>query len=172
VATEYVQLAQRWIETSGIDASVLRSYGATEVLPPEDADAIIDNTASGATLAANGLRIVGELMRSSTRLYASRAALEDQQKRERIERFVVLVRSVLEARDRVMLELNVPAASLEAVVAALPCMREPTVSRLSSGGGFAVKTAVRRSELPEVIPVVRGLGGTDLIVTRPEQIVI
>jgi len=172
IATEYVQLAERWIASRGIEASVLRSYGATEVLPPEDADAVIDNTATGATLAANGLRIIDELMRSSTRLYASRAALEDAGKRERIERFVMLVRGVLEARERVMLELNVPAEALEAVVAALPCMREPTVAQLSSGGGYAVKTAVRRRELPEVIPMIRGLGGTDLIVTRPEQIVI
>lgn len=171
VATEYERIGRAWIERMGLDATLLRSYGATEVLPPEDADCIIDNTATGATLAANGLVVIDELMVSTTRLYASRAAMDDPAKRERIERVGLIVRSVLEARRRVMVEVNVPADRLDAVVAVLPCMREPTISMLSSHSGYAVKAAVPRDRLPEVIPLVKRLGGTDLVVTRPEQIV-
>ncbi|MEQ9094722.1 MAG: ATP phosphoribosyltransferase [Phycisphaerales bacterium] len=171
VASEYERIARAWIKERGLDATLLRSYGATEVLPPEDADCIIDNTATGATLAANGLVIIDELMTSSTRLYASRAAMEDPRKREQVQRIGLIVRSVLEARQRVMIEINVPAEKLDAVVGVLPCMREPTVSALRSQSGFAVKAAVRRSELAEVVPMVKQLGGTDIVVTRPEQIV-
>ncbi len=171
VASEYVRIAQSWIQANGLDASLIASYGATEVLPPEDADCIIDNTATGATLAANGLTIIDEIMLSSTRLYASRAAMESAEKRERIERFAMLLRSVLEARQRVMLELNVSQGCLDAVVEELPCMREPTISQLRSESGFAVKVAVRRSELPVLIPRLKQLGGTDIVVTKPEQIV-
>lgn len=171
VASEYVRITQSWIQTKGLDASLIASYGATEVLPPEDADCIIDNTATGATLAANGLTIIDEIMVSSTRLYASRSAMESAEKRERIERFAMLLRSVLEARQRVMLELNVSQGCLDAVVEELPCMREPTISQLRSESGFAVKVAVRRSELPILIPRLKQLGGTDLVVTKPEQIV-
>lgn len=171
VASEYEQIAQAWIGERGLDATLLRSYGATEVLPPEDADCIIDNTATGATLAANGLMIIDELMTSSTRLYASRSAMSDPAKRAQIERVGLIVRSVLEARRRVMIEINVPADRLDAVVGVLPCMREPTVSALRSQSGFAVKAAVRREELAEVVPLVKQLGGTDIVVTRPEQIV-
>ena len=92
----------------------MHSYGATEVFPPEDADCIVDNMATGETLRANGLVVVDELMRSSTRLYANAHALEREAKRERIERLVLLLRSVLDARQRVMLEVNVPADRLEA----------------------------------------------------------
>ncbi|MEQ8317060.1 MAG: ATP phosphoribosyltransferase [Phycisphaerales bacterium] len=171
VASEYEQIARAWIQERGLDATLLRSYGATEVLPPEDADCIIDNTATGATLAANGLVIIDELMTSSTRLYASRAAMDDPAKCEQIERVGLIVRSVLEARRRVMIEINVPADRLDAVVGVLPCMREPTVSALRSQSGYAVKAAVRREELAEVVPLVKQLGGTDIVVTRPEQIV-
>lgn len=171
VASEYEALARRWIESRGIEARLLRSYGATEVLPPEDADCIVDNTATGSTLAANGLRIVDELMRSSTRLYASRASMDDPRRRDPIERFALIVRAVLEARGRVMVEVNVPAEALDRVVAALPCMREPTVSPLRSSSGFAVKSAVPRSDLARVIPEIKRRGGTDVIVTSPEQIV-
>lgn len=171
VASEYERLARRWIEQRGLRAKFLRSYGATEVLPPEDADLIIDNTATGSTLEANGLEVVDEVMRSSTCLYANPAVLEDPGKRQRIDDFVLLLSSVLEARRRVMVEVNVDKERLEVILEALPCMREPTISPLAGGGGFAVKAAVLRTELPEVVPRIKGLGGTDVVVTQLGQIV-
>jgi ATP phosphoribosyltransferase len=171
VATEYVNLTKRWIEERGLDADLIRSYGATEVLPPEDADCIVDNTATGATLVANNLRIIDDLMVSSTRLYASKAAMENSAKRERIEEFALLVRSVIEARLRVMLEMNVSQEELASVIEVLPCMRQPTVSPMHNSAGFAVKVAVIRDELPVVIPAIKAAGGTDIVVTKPVQIV-
>ncbi|MCC6527051.1 MAG: ATP phosphoribosyltransferase [Polyangiaceae bacterium] len=171
VASEYERLTRAWIARRGLDAAFVRSYGATEVFPPEDADCIVDNTSSGATLRANGLEIVDELMRSSTRLYAHPHALEDTGKRRAIEDLVLLVRSVLEARKRVMLEVNVSAADFAAVIAVLPCMRQPTVSELAGSGGFAVKAAVPRARLPELVPLLKSKGATDIIVSRLDQIV-
>jgi len=171
VASEYVNLTQRWIDARGYNARLIRSYGATEVLPPEDADCIIDNTATGATLEANNLRIIDELMVSTTRLYASKNAMENPIKREQIERYTLLIRSVLEARVRVMLELNVSNENLAGVIEVLPCMRTPTVAPMHNDDGFAVKVAVPREQLTQVIPLIRQRGGTDIIVTNPAQIV-
>lgn len=171
IASEYEGLTRCWVARRHIDARVVRSYGATEVFPPEDADCIVDNTATGGTLAANGLTIVDELLRSSTRLYASRSAWERPAWRARIEDLALVLGSVLEARRRVMIEVNVVASVLDAVVAVLPCMREPTVSRLHGDAGFAVKAAVPRSALARLIPLVRSLGGSDLVVTDISQLV-
>lgn len=171
VASEYESLATEWIRRRGLDATFVRSYGATEVFPPEDADCIVDNTATGATLEANGLAIVDEVMRSSTRLFAHRSALEDPEKKATLDHLVLLLRSVLEARRRVMLEVNVGPNELEAVVDALPCMREPTISPLHGNAGFAVKAAVPRDDLPRVVLAVKRAGGTDIVVTSLAQIV-
>jgi ATP phosphoribosyltransferase len=171
VASEYERLTRGWISASGSCAEFVRSYGATEVFPPEDADVIVDNTATGATLEANGLAIVDVLMRSSTRLYAHRAALDDPVRRRFIENLVLLINSVLEARRRVMLEVNASAACLDAVVAVLPSMRQATVSRLFGDTGYAVKAAVPRELLPQVIPAVKAAGGTDVVVSMLSQIV-
>jgi ATP phosphoribosyltransferase len=171
VASEYERLTTQWIENRGLDARFVHSYGATEVFPPEDADLIVDNTATGSTLQANGLEIVDELMSSSTRLYANVDALEDAGRREAIERLVLLVASVLEARKRVMVEVNVSAERLDAVLEVLPCMRQPTISTLAGDEGFAVKAAVPRDQLPEVIPRLKARGGSDVVVTRLAQIV-
>jgi len=171
IASEYERITREWIAQAGLDAEFVRAFGATEVFPPEDADCIVDNTASGSTLFANGLEVVDELMSSSTRLYAHPAALDDPGRRELIERFVLLLGSVLEARRRVMLEVNVTGENLEAVVSALPCMREPTIAPLHGEAGFAVKAAVPREELPGVIPEIKARGGTDIVVTQIAQIV-
>jgi ATP phosphoribosyltransferase len=171
VASEYERMARRWIDAKKVCAEFVRSYGATEVFPPEDADVIVDNTATGATLDANGLAIVDVLMPSSTRLYAHRAALDDPTRRRYIDDLVLLINSVLEARRRVMLEVNASAACLEAVVAVLPSMRQATVSRLFGDTGYAVKAAVPRELLPQVIPAVKAAGGTDVVVSALSQIV-
>lgn len=171
VASEYERVTRRWIERLQLDARLLRSYGATEVLPPEDADCIVDNAATGSTLAANTLTVIDELMTSSTRLYASRAAMDDPRTRGAIERFAMLVESVLDARMRAMVEVNVPADALDRVIEVLPCMREPTVAPLRSSTGYAVKAAVPRAQLARIIPAIKERGGTDIIVTTPEQIV-
>lgn len=171
VASEYRALTQRWIAAQGLDARFVYSWGATEVFPPEDADCIVDNTATGATLVANGLEIVGELMRSSTRFYAHPGALRDPAKKALVDQFVLLLGSVLSARKRAMLEVNVSAECLEAVCAALPCMREPTISPLHGGAGYAVKAAVPRGDLPRLIPELKARGGTDIVVSALGQIV-
>ncbi|MGP1272501.1 MAG: ATP phosphoribosyltransferase [Phycisphaerales bacterium] len=171
IAAEMPSLASRWIESRGINATVVRTYGATEVFPPEDADCIVDIAASGDTLRANGLEVIDTIMSSSTRLFASRTAYEDTLKRAAIDRMVVLLRSVLEARRRVMLDLNVASEALDAVVEALPCMREPTVSPLRGSSGYAVRAAVPRDRIAEIIPQLQARGATDLVVSRPTQIV-
>lgn len=171
VASEYEGITRRWIASSGIEAEFVRSYGATEVFPPEDADCIVDNTATGSTLRANGLSIVDEVMRSTTRLYANKRAMDDQTRRERIEWFAMLCQSVLEARRRVMLEVNIDADRLESLIEILPAMKEPTVSKLMGDAGYAVKIAAPRSDLPSLIPAIRARGGTGIIITQPSQIV-
>ena len=171
VASELERITNRWIARRGLQATFLRSFGATEVYPPEDADCIVDVVATGATLKANGLQIVDELMTSSTRLYANPAVLADPRRRARTEDLVMLLRSVLEARKRVMVEVNISRERLEEVVAILPCMREPTIAALHGEHGYAVKVAVPRGELPGLIPRVKALGGTDIVVSKLSQIV-
>ena len=171
VASEYERLTRGWIAEQGLDASFVHSYGATEVFPPEDADVIVDISATGETLAANGLVVVDELLRSSTRLYASPEALDSPGKKAAIDGLVLSLRSVIEARDRAMVELNVSREDLDSVIAILPSMREPTIASLHGGDGLAVKAAVPRSDLPALIPLLKERGATDIAVSRLEQIV-
>ena len=171
VASEYPALASRWIADNQLDAEVVQTFGATEVFPPEDADCIMDNTATGSTLRANGLQIIDEVMTSSTRLYASKDAMENDVLRSRIEDFTMLIQAVLQARQRVMMDLNVAQENLETVVAFLPSMRTPTVSPLSDSGWVAVRAAIPRKELAQIIPKLKSAGACDIVTTAAEQLI-
>jgi len=172
VATEYVRMAEEWLEKRGYDYRILRTYGATEVFPPDDADMIIDNTASGRTLRDNGLKIIDTLMESSTKFAASPAAMADGGKRRRIEELAMLFRAALDGRDRVMLEMNVPKAAFAEIAAGLPAMRSPTVAPLYGDEGFAVKIAVRKAEVPAIIPRLKKLGAVDIIEYALRKVVV
>ena len=163
VATEYVNLAKTWLDAGGFDYRVVRTYGATEVFPPDDADMIIDNTSTGQTLRDNGLRIVATIMESSTRFVASNAALAGREKRSRIEELAMLFRAVLDGRERVMLEMNVPKDVFPGLVTSLPAMRSPTVAPLYGDSGYAVKIAVKKSEISDLIPRLKRLGAGDIV---------
>ncbi len=171
-ASEYENLARRFLDRQKLRYEFIRTYGATEVFPPDDADLIVDNTSSGRTLRAHQLKVVEVLLESSTRLVAGRAALAVPAKRERIEELVLLFRSLLDARKRVMLEMNVPGDMLDELVALLPCMRSPTVARLFGGQGYSVKTAVYRCEVAELLPRLKRFGASDILEYEFRKVVL
>jgi len=163
VATEYEKLARDYLSANGYDFAIIKSFGTTEVFPPDDADAIVDNTSSGTTLRENGLDILATILKSSTRFVASKKAWADPAKSERIKELATVFKSILEAESRVMLEMNVPKDRLDDIVAVLPCMRAPTVSPLFKDSGYAVKAAVPKKQTGLLIPKLKKLGATDIL---------
>lgn len=172
VATEYVNIASRWLESRGYKYRIVRTYGATEVFPPDDADMIIDNSSTGQTLKDNGLRIVDTILKSSTLFAASRGALADPQKNMLLERLTMLFNSVLDARERVMLEMNAGEENFAELVRILHCMRSPTVSRLYGENGYAVKVAVPRKDIPDLIPKLKLAGAVDIVEYELKKVIV
>jgi ATP phosphoribosyltransferase len=163
VVSEYENIAREYLDRENYDYVFLRTYGASEAFPPDDADMVIDNTETGQTLDEHNLVPVAQIMESSTRFIANQNSLDDPWKREKIEQLKLLMTAVLDARDRVMLEMNVPKDRLEEIVKVLPCMRAPTVATLHADQGYAVKIAVRKSETPRLIPFLKKIGATDIL---------
>jgi ATP phosphoribosyltransferase len=163
LATEYVRLAGGYLKKKNIRAYLLRTAGTTEVYPPDDADLIVDNTATGSTLRANGLEILDTLMTSSTCLIANRDSLKDPWLRRRAEDLGMLLTSVLLARRKVMLEMNVADAHLDKVLKILPAMKAPTLQPLAGGQDFAVKTVVEKEAVAGLLPRLKKLGVSDIV---------
>jgi ATP phosphoribosyltransferase len=163
VHTEYPELTRRFFAKHGIDADVQLSYGATEAKVPDIADAIVELTETGRALRAAGLKILDTILVSSTELIANPASYQDAEKRRAMEQLQTLLSGVLEARGRVLLKLNVDAASLDSVIALLPALKSPTVSKLSGEDGYAVETVVSKREINTLIPALKDAGAAGII---------
>jgi ATP phosphoribosyltransferase len=172
VASEYENIATRFLKKNRYDYVFLRTYGTTEVFPPDDADMIIDNTATGRTLTQHNLKPIATLLESSTRFIANKNVLKDRWKKEKISEMKMLFQSVLDARERVMLEMNVPKKKFRTIVKMLPCMRSPTIAPLYGQQGFAVKVAVKRVEVIKLIPLLKKLGATDILEYEFRKVVV
>ncbi len=171
VSTEYPELTRRFFDEHGVLADVVLSYGATEAKVPDIADCVVEITETGRALRAAGLKIVETLLVSHTELIANPKAASDPDKRHAMEQLLTLLQGALEAREKVLVKLNVTGEQLSEVIALLPSLRAPTVSELFGGGGFAVETVVPKSEINTLIPALKDKGATDIIELALSKIV-
>jgi ATP phosphoribosyltransferase len=155
IATEAVRLTEKYLERHGVHARVEFSWGATEVKVPQLADAIVEVTETGASLRANHLRVVDTLLESAPWFIANRQTWQDEWKRRKIENLVLLLKGAIEAYNRVGLMLNVRRDDLSKVIAALPALRNPTVSQLSDPDWVAINTIVEEKNVRNLIPMLK-----------------
>jgi len=163
IATEGVGITERYLAEKGVSAQLEFSWGATEVKVPDLVDAIVDVTETGSSLRANKLRIVDELLSSFPHFYANPNSYQDDWKKEKMDRIAMMVQGALEARDKVGLKLNLPKASLQAVLDILPSLRRPTVSALAEEDWVAVETVICESIARQIIPDLKLLGAEGII---------
>ena len=163
VSTEYPELTRRFFADAGVKAKIVPSYGATEAKVPDIVDAIVDVTETGSSLRAHGLRILDTLLVSKTELVANADAYADAGKRAAMEDVALLLQGAIRARGQVLLKLNVATADLDAVLALLPAMASPTVTRLAHGDMSAVETVVPRRGVNTLIPALKGAGASDIL---------
>lgn len=162
VSAEYPELARRFFEKMGIDAEIFLSYGATEAKVPDIVDCVVDLTETGRALKAAGLKIIDTILTSYTEIVANPAAHDDPVKRKAMEQIHTLLTGVLEARDNVLVKMNVAADNLEHVIALLPSMKAPTVNELYHGAGYAVETVVAKDTINVLIPDLKDAGATGI----------
>lgn len=161
IATEYVRLAERYLEKHGVQAGVEFSWGACEVKVPELADAIIVNTETGSSLRAHNLKIVEVLTISTTRLVANHSAWNADWKRHKLEDMALLLTGALHAEKVVGLKMNVVSeklAEIQNLIRLSDASRNPTISPLSSGGGFALEVIVEEKTVRDLMPKLKRAG--------------
>jgi ATP phosphoribosyltransferase len=163
IATEAVGLTRRFLERHGVTAKIEFSWGATEVKPPRLADAIVEVTETGSSLRANNLRIVAEVLQSTTRFIANRAAYADPWKRQKIDDIVLMLRGALAAEGKVGLMMNVPRSRLPAVLSLLPALQQPTVSSLADENWVDVVSVLDESIVRKIIPRLKSAGARGIV---------
>jgi ATP phosphoribosyltransferase len=163
IATEAVGLTSRYLEKHGVTARVEFSWGATEVKPPKLADAIVEVTETGSSLRANNLRIVDEVIQSTTRFIANNAAYADAWKKQKIDDIALMLTGAMAAEGKVGLMMNVPQEGLNKVLALLPALQKPTIANLSEEGWVDVNTIIDESIVRHIIPRLKAAGARGIV---------
>ncbi len=163
IATEAVGLTKAFLARHGVNARVEFSWGATEVKPPRLADAIVEVTETGSSLKANDLRILEEVLQSTTRLVANQAAYKDAWIKTKLDNIALMLRSCLAAEGKVGIMMNVQRKDLPAVLSKLPALQTPTVSSLSDPDWVALNTIVDESLVRTMMPELRAAGGRGIV---------
>lgn len=163
ISTEYPKLTKAFFNNLNIPVKVFFSYGATEAKIPELMDAVVDLTETGETLRKNRLKIIGNIMTSTTMLLANKDAWADSRKRKAIEEIKILLMGVMEARGRVLLSMNVPANKLDTLISALPAMKKPTVSKLYKIDYYEITTVADKKNVNILIPELKNRGAEDIL---------
>jgi ATP phosphoribosyltransferase len=163
VTTEYPEITREYFGRLGIPVQLFHSYGASEAKVPDLMDVVVDLTETGTTLRRNGLKIIGQIMESYTVVIANRDSFEDRGKRQAIEEIVTLLLGVIDARHQVLLSMNVPDGAMDQIIAALPALKKPTVSRLHGIDYYSIQTVVRKREVNTLIPILKAAGAEDIL---------
>ena len=163
VTTEYPNITRNYFEKLGIPVEIHFSYGATEAKVPDLMDVVVDVTETGSTLRKNNLTIIDVMLESTTKLVVNRDSWNDPDRRKEIEEIRTLLLAVIEARGKVLLDMNVPADRLDELIAALPAMKLPTVTKLYNSEYYAVETVVAKETVNILIPELKRLGAEDIL---------
>lgn len=164
IATELVNVTRRFFAERGIRVDITFSWGATEAKAVSGlCDAIVEVTETESTIRAHGLRVIHELMQSNTQLIASRAALADPWKREKIENIALLLQGALRADRIVGLKMNVSAERLDDVITMLPSLNAPTVAKLYKQEWFSVETVISEHQVRDLVPKLKKNGAEGII---------
>jgi ATP phosphoribosyltransferase len=163
IATELVCTTERYLANRGVKARVEFSWGATEVKPPDLADAIVEVTETGSSLRANNLRIIDTVLESNTQLIANIDAWVDTWKRRKLDDIKLLLEGAMNALGKVGLMLNVQRHDLTRVLNVLPSLKNPTISQLSDEAWVAVNTILEESTVRTIIPRLKEAGAQGIV---------
>src|ERR1700675_833535 len=172
IATEVVQITEKYLARHGVKARVEFSWGATEVKVPRLADAIVEVTETGASLRANRLRIVDTVLESATVFIMNRAAAAYRWKREKAENLILMLQGAIAAASKVGLLLNVHRDDLPAVLAVLPALKNPTISALSDPEWVAINTIVEEAVVRQILPKLKAAKAQGIVEYPLNKIVL
>jgi len=164
VATEILGLTRRYFADRNIPVTVAYSWGATEGKVIEGlADAIVEITETGATIRANGLRIIDEVLVTNTQLIANKAAWADPWKRKKIEQITMLLQGALRAESLVGLKMNAPTANLEGILNIVPALTSPTIAHLQDKRWVALEIVIETKAVRDLLPRLVEAGAEGII---------
>ena len=171
IATSYPVSLRQFLDRKGIEADIHEISGSVEIAPNIGlADAICDLVSTGSTLFKNGLEEQDVVLRSEAVIAANPAM--DTARRKILERLLFRIKSVLAARNKKYLLMNVPTDKVPGVTALLPGMRSPTVLPLAEAGWSSVHTVIDESRFWDIIDELRHAGAEGILIVPIDKMIL
>ncbi|MFC0674290.1 ATP phosphoribosyltransferase [Brachybacterium hainanense] len=167
IATSYEHLVGDYLVSRGVSAQVVHLDGAVESsIRLGVAEVIADVVETGTTLRQAGLETFGEPIMTSQAVLFSRPGLTlETAAQHTLEVLIRRLRSVLVAREFVLIDYDIPQEKLEAAVSITPGFQAPTVSPLHDGAWSAVRSMVERRQVNKVLDDLYDVGARAILVT-------
>ena len=170
VATSHPRATRRWFGDRSIPVEVIPLSGAVEVAPRLGlAEAIVDLVSTGATLATNGLRSIGDILPSEAILVGNRVALDARA--EDVDRLDTMLGAVLEGRRRKYVMMNASVERLGELTALLPGLESPSVIPLAHAGMIAIHAVVGADDVWALLPRLKNAGASGILVLPIEKLI-
>ncbi|MBU0479134.1 ATP phosphoribosyltransferase [bacterium] len=163
IATELVNVTKKYLKSQGVQAEVEFSWGATEAKVPDLVDAIVELTETGSSLRANNIRIIDEIMTSTTKLIANKGAWKNTWKKRKIQNLAMLLTGALNAEEKVGLKMNVAQKDLKSIIKILPAVKTPTISQLVGGKWVALEVVIDEDIVRNIIPKLKEAGAQGIV---------
>ena len=163
IATELVNVTKKYLKSQGVQAEVEFSWGATEAKVPDLVDAIVELTETGSSLRANNIRIIDEIMTSTTKLIANKSAWKNAWKKKKIQNLAMLLTGALNAEEKVGLKMNVAQKDLKSIIKILPAVKTPTISQLTGGKWVALEVIIDEDIVRNIIPKLKEAGAQGIV---------
>ncbi len=171
IATSYPVSLQRFLDENNIQADIHEISGSVEIAPNIGlADAICDLVSTGSTLFKNGLEEQDIVLKSEAVIAASPKM--DATRQEILDRLLFRIKSVLTARDKKYLLMNVPTDKVSEVTKLLPGMRSPTVLPLYDPSWSSVHTVISEGKFWEIIDQLRDAGAEGILIVPIDKMIV
>jgi ATP phosphoribosyltransferase len=172
IGTTYPVTLRAFLKAQKVRAEIVKLSGSVELAPALNvADAICDIVSTGSTARMNGLRPLLTVLESQAVLVANPRSLNDKRTGPLIQRLLIRIRAVLEARGKRYLMMNAPADALPRLQKVIPSLKSPTVVPLAATGMVAVHSVVAEDVFWDVMERLKAAGASDIVVVPIETIV-
>jgi ATP phosphoribosyltransferase len=171
IATSYPNTLINFLKKNKINSEIHTISGSVEIAPNIGlADGICDIVSSGSTLFKNGLKETQVILKSEAVL--AKSPNMDTEQEVILEKLLFRIQSVLRAKKKKYVLMNLPNTKIQEVSKILPVLKSPTILPLAEEGWSSLHSVIDESKFWDVIDELKNAGAEDILIVPIDKMVM
>lgn len=172
IATSYPESTKKFFREKNISTEIVKISGSVEIAPALGvAQAVVDLTSSGSTMALNDLRPLEKIYDSEAILVANENSITNGRK-ALVDKLLLRFKGVLSAKNYKYVMMNAPETILPNLKKIVPGLKSPTISPLAQKGWISIQTVIKEEVFWETVEKLKTAGAQGIIVLPIEKIIV